>query len=186
MTQEARNKSTPVIILLYFIDIRSLDCQDDKCMTPLERAREGQQARSVTMSIEENKAIARHYIDLFNRGHLVGLDEVVASDVLDHYHAPGQAPGLEGLKQALARLRDGFPDMLLIIEDIIAEGDTVVVRGTGRGTHTGEFMNMPPTGKQVTLPVVAIYRIASGKIRDRWNLADNLGMMQQLGAIPGA
>jgi|SRR3990172_4633399 len=138
------------------------------------------------MSAEENKAIARRYIELFNQGNLEGLDEVVASDVVDHYHAPGAAPGLEGLKQTLGLLRRGFPDMYVTVEDIIAEGDTVMVRGTGRGTHKGEYMGISPTRKKVTLPVIAIYRIAKGKITDRWNLADGVGMMQQLGAFAAA
>jgi len=133
------------------------------------------------MSLEDNKAIVRRWIEAYNKRNL-DFDEFIAPDYVDHTNKVDR----EGLKQLFAMGLKAFPDWHETIEDIIAEGDTVVVRGTGRGTHTGEFMNMPPTGKQVTLPVVAIYRIASGKIRDRWNLADNLGMMQQLGAIPGA
>src|SRR3989337_618718 len=100
------------------------------------------------MSTEETKAIARRYIELFNRGDLAGLDEVAAPDLVDHYAAPGQAPGLEGLKQALAGIRSAFPDMNVSIDDVIAEGDTVVLRLTGRGTHQGDFMGLAATGRQ--------------------------------------
>ena len=138
------------------------------------------------MSTEATKSIARCYLELFNKGDLDRLDEVVAPDLVDHYAAPGQAPGLEGLRQALAGIRGAFPDMNVAIEDIVAEGDSVVVRGTGRGTHKGEFMGIAATGKRVTLPLIAIYRIAGGKITDRWNLSDQVGLLRQLRAVAAA
>ena len=138
------------------------------------------------MPAEEIKAIARRYIELFNQGDFERLNEVVAADLVDHYPSPGQVPGREGLKQILAGFRSSFPDVQVTIEDIVAEGDTVVLRCVGRGTHKGEFMGMAPTGKQWTVPVIAIYRVVGGKITDRWNLADWLGMLQQLGALPAA
>jgi len=135
---------------------------------------------------QDNKAVARRYLELFNKGELDRLDEVVALDLVDHYAAPGQAHGLEGLKQALSGIRSAFPDIYVTIDDLIAEGDTVVVRCIGRGTHRAEFMGVGPTGKEVTLPLIAIYRIASGKITERWNLSDVFGLLQQLRAIAAA
>ncbi len=80
--------------------------------------------------------------------------------------------------------RAGFPDLHITIEDIIAEGDKVATRATARGTHKGEFMNIPPTGKQVTVTSIAIQQIAGGKVVEVWVNIDHLGMMQQLGAVP--
>ncbi|MBI2304985.1 MAG: ester cyclase [Chloroflexi bacterium] len=138
------------------------------------------------MLLEEKKAIARRYLDLFNQGNLEGLSEVVLPTVVDHYSASGVATGLEGLKQTLSQFRRSFPDMYVTIEDIVAEGDIVVVRCTGRGTHRGDFAGIRPTGKRVTVPIIAIYRIANGKITDRWNIADSLAMIQQLGTVAEA
>jgi predicted ester cyclase len=98
---------------------------------------------------------------------------------------PGLAPGLEGLKQAFPIFYNATPDGYHIIDDLIAEGDKVVVRITACGTHTtGDLFNIPPTGKQLTMTGIAIYRIASGKSVERWSEQDKLGIMQQLGVIP--
>ncbi len=77
-----------------------------------------------------------------------------------------------------------FWTVQLIAEDMIAEGDKVVVRSTFRGTHKGDLMGIPPTGKQVTMPLILIYRIADDKIVEHWMQADALGLLQQLGVIP--
>jgi predicted ester cyclase len=83
-----------------------------------------------------------------------------------------------------AEFRAAFPDIACPVEDSIAEGDKVMVRTTCRGTHKGVFAGVPPTGKQVTMPGMVIYRIADGKVVDRWGLFDDLGLMMQVGAIP--
>lgn len=80
--------------------------------------------------------------------------------------------------------RTAFPDLYGTIEDLIAEGDKVVTRITYRGTHQGEFMGIPPTGRPVTMTFTGINRIAGGKIAEGWVNFDALGMMQQLGVIP--
>ncbi len=77
-----------------------------------------------------------------------------------------------------------FPDADITIEDQLVEGDRVVTRWTGRGTQTGEFMEMPPSGKKVAVPGVQIDRFSGGKIVEEWTLFDQLGMLQQLGAVP--
>ena len=81
-------------------------------------------------------------------------------------------------------LRSGIPDFKATIDDVVAEGDRVVIRMTFRGTQTGEFMGMPPTGKSISVGVIDIFRIAGGKIVEHWGQMDSMGMMQQLGAIP--
>jgi predicted ester cyclase len=80
--------------------------------------------------------------------------------------------------------RQAFPDSYFTIEDMIAEGDKVVTRKTFHGTHEGEFMGIPPTRRRVSISLIDIVRIAGGRVVEHWSLADNLGMMQQLGVIP--
>jgi steroid delta-isomerase-like uncharacterized protein len=81
-------------------------------------------------------------------------------------------------------LADAFPDLHITVEDLIAEGDRVVGRVTFRGTHSKDFQGMPATGKQIEMQVIDILRVEDGKIMERWGVADNLAMMQQLGAMP--
>ncbi len=135
------------------------------------------------MSAEENKAIARRGYEAINQKNLDALDEVVASDMTDHDPAPGQAPGLEGVKQYFSSLHAAFPDVQMDVEDMIAEGDKVVARVSVSGTHRGEFMGIAPTGNRVTIAGIDILRVADGKIVEHWGKFDDLGMMQQLGVM---
>ncbi len=91
--------------------------------------------------------------------------------------------GLEAYKQTLFMNITAFPDLHFIIEKMIAEGDFVVVHHTARGTHQGNFMNIPPTGKQVTMTGILIDRVAHGKIIEEWSVSDYLGLLQQIGVI---
>jgi predicted ester cyclase len=137
------------------------------------------------MSIEENKAVANRLIEeVVNKGNLDAIDDLVDANYLWHGAPPGLVPGIEGLKKFFPTLHAGLPDWHDIIEDMIAEGDKVVVRITARGTHKGEFMGIAPTGKQVTITGILIYRIVAGKIVEEWFEHDMLGLMQQLGVIP--
>ncbi|MEE8472851.1 MAG: ester cyclase [Dehalococcoidia bacterium] len=137
------------------------------------------------MSVEENKTIERRFMEeVWTKGNLAAVDELVATNYVDHTPMPDVSPDLQGVKQFATVVRAAFPDWNPTIEDIIAEGDKVVVRFTGRGTHKGEFMGIPPTGKQLTMMAIAIHRIAGGKIVENWLQADMLGMMQQLGVVP--
>ena len=136
------------------------------------------------MSAEENKAIARRGYEAINQNNLDALDEVVASDITDHDPAPGQAPGLEGVKQWFSSMHTAFPDFQMNVEDMIAEGDKVVARVSLSGTHQGEFMGIDPTGNRVTITGIDILRInAEGKIVEHWGNFDDLSMMQQLGVM---
>jgi steroid delta-isomerase-like uncharacterized protein len=134
---------------------------------------------------EHNKTLMRRAVEeVWNQGNVDILDELVASDFI--IHAPqAEIHGREGAKQYLAMLRGGFPDIHFTIEDQFADGDRVVTRWAARGTHTGAFQGIPPTGKQVRLAGTDIDRIANGKVVECWASTDDLGLLQQLGVIPG-
>lgn len=137
------------------------------------------------MSIEENKAIAvQLYEEIFNKGNVELANKLVAPTAVNHDPTlpPGIPDGPEGLKSAVAMLRGAFPDSQHTIEDLIAEGDKVVVRLTHSGTHQGTYMGLPPTGKRIALSSIHIYRFAGGELVEAWTNRDDLGLMQQLGA----
>jgi predicted ester cyclase len=138
------------------------------------------------MSTEQNKALFRRLMEeVFDRGNISLIDELFAPDFVEHEELPpGIAAGSEGVKQMSTMFRSAFPDFKATIDDMIAEGDKVVVRGTWSGTHKGEFMGIAPTGKRVSFGVIDIVRIAGGKFVEHWGQMDNMGMMQQLGVIP--
>ena len=138
------------------------------------------------MSPEENKAMVRRFVDeAQSQGNIGVVDEFLADSFVDHSALPGFSPNRDGVKQLFAMFRTAFPDFRAVIHDQIAEGDKVVTRKTFHGTHQGEFLGIPPTGKQVTIEVIDILRVADGKITDHWNVVDQLGLMQQLGVIAG-
>ena len=125
------------------------------------------------MSIEENKALVRHFFEAMNKQNLAMIDEFFSTDFINH--SPRIATvGREETAQDAARLLTAFPDWQTIVEDIIAEGDRVVVRRTVHGTHKGDIpgISMPPTGKRVTFTVWEMFRIAGGKIVERWGMHD--------------
>jgi steroid delta-isomerase-like uncharacterized protein len=136
---------------------------------------------------EANKAIERRvFEEIWNQGALDVADEVFASDAVLHGLTAEDMSGPEAFKQFVVMYRAAFPDMEWAVEDQIAEGDMVVTRLTGTGTHQGELMGIPPTNVQATTTVIAIVRITDGKIQESWNSVDMLGLMQQLGVItPG-
>jgi steroid delta-isomerase-like uncharacterized protein len=139
------------------------------------------------MLTETNKALSRRFLEeVFNNGKLNVLDEIIAKDHVTT--GPGTLPGLptgpEGQKQLVTVYRNAFPDVHFTVDEQIAEGDKVVTRWTGRGTHKGELFGIPATGKSSTVTGIAVDRIANGKIAESWGIFDQFGMMQQLGVIP--
>jgi steroid delta-isomerase-like uncharacterized protein len=137
------------------------------------------------MSAEENnKALVRRFVEEFwNEGNKSAADELMAPDA--EIHMPtGEVVDVDGLKGFAGAFRDSFPDWHSTFEDLIAEGDRVAERWTGRGTHRGELQGIPPTGKRVEAPGSVFYRIVDGKIVEFRGQLDMLGLMQQLGAIP--
>jgi C-1 hydroxylase len=131
------------------------------------------------MSMEDNKTIVRGFIEAYNNRRLDLIDDFVASDYVDHTNNVGR----DGLKQLINMGINAFPDWNEVIEDIIGEGDKVWVRLAYTGTHKGQFMGLPPTGKKITSKAVDIYRIVDGKLAEYWNVTDNLSILRQTGAI---
>jgi steroid delta-isomerase-like uncharacterized protein len=136
------------------------------------------------MSAEANKALVRRFNEAFNAGDLDGAVAVFARNAVIHNSGAPDPLNLEGFGQLAGVFLAAFPGGKHTIDDMIAEGDRVVARITYRGTHTGDLMGIPPTGKQVTVSAMTIDQIANGKIVETWRLFDQLGMMQQLGVIP--
>lgn len=134
---------------------------------------------------EQNKEIVRRLYEETDRQNVEALDQFFSPDLVDHNPPPipGLALGVEGIKQTFRMFIRAHPDGTHTIEDMIAEGDKVVVRVTGRGTHTGELMGFAATGRELVMTGIAIYRLADGKIVERWAEHDLLGLMSQLGVI---
>jgi steroid delta-isomerase-like uncharacterized protein len=135
-----------------------------------------------------NKATLTHFQERLSSGdwELISntIDEVVEPDALIRTPLPIEATGAELLKNVFARLHRAFPDLHIRIEDLIAERDKVVARNTVTGTHQGEYMGLPPTGKSITYNEVFIVRFARGRIAETWGVVDVLSQMKQLGLIP--
>jgi steroid delta-isomerase-like uncharacterized protein len=137
------------------------------------------------MSTEENKNLVRRYQEAYNTGKLDELDSILAPNLISHNHLPGVPTGLAGAKMVHQGLLTSFPDSKTTIEDLVAEGDRVVMRGTATGTHKGPFGGAPPTGKSFKVTTMSVFRIANGKIVEHWGVVDGTGVMQQLGLMPG-
>ena len=136
------------------------------------------------MSAEAYRTLARRFVeDVWDKGDLAAVEEVFSRDVVDH-HAVWPAPGVEGQKQLLTAFRTAFPDLHVTSDDILVDGDRIAVRWTARGTHQGELLGIPATGKQVTITGIDILRVADGKIVERWAEDNGLALMQQLGVVP--
>ena len=136
------------------------------------------------LALKRNRDIIHRYFEEWgNHGDTKAADELIATDVTLR-SPPAVLRSLEEYKKGMTAFHTAFPDLHFTVEEMIAEGDKVVVRSTFRGTHKGDLMGIPPTGKQVTMPLILIYRIADDKIVEHWMQADALGLLQQLGAIP--
>jgi steroid delta-isomerase-like uncharacterized protein len=137
------------------------------------------------MTVEQNKAVVRRFNEgvkqFFLNGDLSALDEICTPDFV--HHGPGIPPDLDGFKQMVPLFRSAFTDVEVDIEDLIAEGDRVVDRITVRGTHQGEFMGIPPSGKRWEMQEIHIARIVDGKIVERWTMVDMSGLLQQLSGV---
>jgi steroid delta-isomerase-like uncharacterized protein len=136
------------------------------------------------MSQETKQVIQRFYDEAINGRKLDVIDELTAADFVEHEEMPGLGPGREGVKQFFAMMETAFPDFQMKIEDVIAEGDKGVVRSTLSGTHQGEFMGVPATGKSVSVTVIDIIRVSGGKLTEHWGVSDTAAMMEQLGVGP--
>ncbi len=136
------------------------------------------------MSAEENKALVRRFVEEFwNEGNTATADELIAVGAAIHMPT-GETLNIDKLKSFADAWRESFPDWHSTFEELIAEGDRVAERWTGRGTHQGELWGILPTGKRVEGPGSVFYRIVDGKIVEFRAQFDMMGLMQQLGAVP--
>jgi steroid delta-isomerase-like uncharacterized protein len=140
------------------------------------------------MSPVDNKATVRRFFEeVLNQGKVALLDELFAPNFLYHDATRPEVRTLEDYKRFLTETRSAFPDVHFTLEDVIAEGEELVVRWTMRGTNTGDIvtpMHIPATGKQITVTGIGIGRTVEGKTVELWNEQDYLGLFQQLGLIP--
>jgi len=134
--------------------------------------------------LDDNKAVIRRQVDeVWNKGNLAALDEIMAADLIGHGMPPGMPPTRDGFKQLIGGHRKAFPDLVVTIEDMLAEGDTVANRWTWTGTHKGDYLGVAPTGKKVTLRGISIHRLENGKIAEQWHQTSMLDLMQQFGVV---
>lgn len=136
-------------------------------------------------NLDENKQLVRAFIDsLFTEGDLGAVDRYLASGFVNHDPFPGLPHDRESIRQVAAMFRGAFPDWRSELEVLIAEGDLVVEKFTARGTHRGPMMGAAPTGREISLPGINIFRMENGSIVERWGRLDDLGFLQQLGVLP--
>ena len=139
-----------------------------------------------TETEQVNMAITRRFFaEVWNKGNLAVVDEVVAAEHIRHDpQTPDAGNGPDAVKQLVTQYRAAFPDLHFTLDDLIAAGDKVIARWTGHGTQTGDLPHIPATDKRVITPGLAIFRFASDKIADEWESYDALPIRQQLGVIP--
>lgn len=132
-------------------------------------------------------AVVRRWAALWSSGKPADADQVFARDLYDHRGPPlHDIAGIEGEKQFVTRVRTAFPDLRVEIEDLVAAGDRVATRVLHRGTHQGDFFGIAPTGRPVAYEGTIIFRIADGRIAERWGTIDLFGLLAQLGATPAS
>ncbi|NOZ60448.1 MAG: ester cyclase [Calditrichaeota bacterium] len=162
-------KATVFSLLALFMMLASFHCQKKE---------------DTSNSTEENKAAVRRLIDeAWNKGNLAVIDEILSPNYILHIDAPG-ANDREGYKQAISMYRTAMPDFQFTIDDMIAEGNKVVIRCTMTGTQKGELMGSSPTGKKLTMTAISIRYFENGKVIEEWVETNMLGFMQQMGIIP--
>jgi steroid delta-isomerase-like uncharacterized protein len=133
----------------------------------------------------DHAATIRRMYDLINAGDIDGFGELLAEDFVEHEETPGLDPTKEGVKQFFHMYKAAFPDLRMEAQDVLVSGDKVVARARATGTHQGEFLGLPATGKRVDVQLIDIIRFGDdGLAYEHWGVFDALAMLQQLGAIP--
>lgn len=163
-------KRIPLIILAFSIG---------GCSVP----NDAEMKQDQVTSVEQNEAVVRQVLALIDERNLDEAFELYALDYI--YHGPaGELRGRDGIRGLWDVFLTGFPDLHSTIEDMISEGDKVVLRWRVEGTHTGEFMGVAPSNMKMTLGITEIFRVANGQLVEAWDQFDQLSLMQQIGAIP--
>lgn len=136
---------------------------------------------------QDNATIIRRFADeVITQGKIESAAQYVWEDVVEQVPLPGQGPGLDGLKDIVRAMRNGFPDIAFSILEQITEADKVASRFEWTGTHKGEFLGIPATGRPVKVWGIVIDRLENGRIKDTRIIMDTLGLMTQLGALPAS
>ena len=135
------------------------------------------------MPTTDNKAVYRQFIEeVANRGNFAAADELLADDIVEYENLPdGLPPNGDGIRRLFQMLRTAFPDFNITIEDLLNDGDKVIARVTLRGTHRGEFLGLPPSGRSIAYEAIDISRIVDGRMVEHWGIPDYLTLFRQLG-----
>jgi steroid delta-isomerase-like uncharacterized protein len=129
------------------------------------------------------RLVGRFYDEVLNGRRLEVIDEIAVEDYLENDPLPGQGQGREGLRDRVSALVSAL-EPHFTVEDVIAEGDRVVVRWHHSGTHVGTFLGIPATGKSFDIAGIDIYRVAADRLAEHWHVVDQLAMLIQLGLVP--
>jgi len=133
---------------------------------------------------EQNKAVFEKLMSALNAKDLATMESLIADDFVDNDAMPGMAPGRQGMIDMMGMFVAAFPDLNVVVEHWVAEGNLVVGVMTTKGTQTGEFMGMPASGKNFSVREMHMVRVANGKMAEHWGLSNEMSMMQQLGLMP--
>ncbi len=178
------NKYIPLVVVL-LLSVVAFGWPEDVDLPP--KAPPPSPPPAALASADASESLVRRYVDQVpNGGHWEALDEMLSPNYKRYLSAAAAPINAAGNKQRLAGLRAVFPDLKISIDDLITEGDRVVYRGTARGTQQLAFQGIPPTGKQVAVAVVEIFRIENGRIAEHWGGPDTLDLVQQLGGFVSA
>jgi steroid delta-isomerase-like uncharacterized protein len=135
---------------------------------------------------EYKELAGRWFAEVMNQGNEDVIDEICAPNFVDHDPLPGTGPDRDGIHQFVKQVRSAFPDLETTVDDIVAEGDEIAVRSTFRGTHEGDFMGIPATGKKVEVANYDFVRLENDQAVEHWGTIDSAALMEQLGAVPAA
>jgi steroid delta-isomerase-like uncharacterized protein len=136
------------------------------------------------MDLDRNKkTVSRYYADVLNGGEVDLLDEIAVEDYVENDPLPGQGNGRADFKRRVETLRSAFAPITFRVEDVIAEGDRVVVRWSSTGKHSGEFLGIPPTDREYTINGIDIHACRDGRLAEHWHVVDQLSQLQQLGLV---
>ena len=133
---------------------------------------------------EQNKAVFEKLMSALNAKDMAAMESLIADDFVDNDAMPGMAPGRQGMIDMMGMFVGAFPDLNVVVEHWVAEGDLVVGVMTTKGTQTGEFMGMPASGKKFSVREMHMVRVANGKMAEHWGLSNEMSMLQQLGLMP--
>ena len=136
------------------------------------------------MADQRKDLVRRFYDEVMNEGDLDRISELCTEDMVDYEAPPGTPEGIEGVKMFIGMFRTGFPDIHVELVSAVEEGDMVAARCRVTGTHEGEFMGVPPSHNKIDIEWIDMIRLEGDKCAEHWGVSDNLGLMQQIGAVP--